>query len=42
MSPPTETPQPAARAALVEVRDAEDREHAEQAIERFAKDYEAK
>jgi transposase-like protein len=34
--------QPAARAALAEVRDAEDREHAEQAIERFKKDYEAK
>ncbi len=34
--------QPAARAALAEVRDAEDREHAENAIERFAKDYEAK
>ncbi len=34
--------QPAARAALQEVRDAEDREHAEKAIERFAEDYEAK
>jgi putative transposase len=34
--------QPAARAALSEVRDAEDRERAEQAIERFTKDYEAK
>ncbi|MGP0111075.1 MAG: IS256 family transposase [Acidimicrobiales bacterium] len=34
--------QPAARAALAEVRDAEDREHAEQAIEQFAQDYEAK
>jgi transposase-like protein len=34
--------QPAARAALQEVRDAEDREHAEQALERFVKDYEAK
>ena len=34
--------QPAARAALHEVRDAEDREHAEQALERFVKDYEAK
>jgi transposase-like protein len=34
--------QPAARAALTEVRDAEDREHAEQAIERFAKDYASK
>jgi putative transposase len=34
--------QPAARAALKEVRDAEDREHAEKALERFAKDYEAK
>jgi len=34
--------QPAARAALAEVRDAEDKEHATQAIERFKKDYEAK
>ncbi len=34
--------QPAARAALKEVRDAEDREHAEKALECFAKDYEAK
>jgi putative transposase len=34
--------QPAARAALAEVRDAEDREHATKAIERFKKDYEAK
>src|ERR1039458_6298021 len=34
--------QPAARAALQEVRDAEDREHAKKALERFAKDYEAK
>ena len=34
--------QPAARAALQEVRDAEDREHAEKALERFVKDYEAK
>jgi transposase-like protein len=34
--------QPAARAALQEVRDAEDREHAAKAIERFAKDYQAK
>jgi len=34
--------QPAARGALAEIRDAEDRAHAEQAIERFAKDYEAK
>jgi transposase-like protein len=34
--------QPAARAALCEVRDAEDREHAEKAIARFKKDYEAK
>jgi putative transposase len=34
--------QPAARAALQEVRDAEDREHAERALERFVKDYEAK
>ena len=32
----------AARAALAEVRDAEDRDHAEKAIERFVKDYEAK
>ena len=34
--------QPAARAALSEVRDAEDREHALKALERFKKDYEAK
>jgi putative transposase len=34
--------QPAARAALAEVRDAEDREHAEKAIERFKIDFEAK
>ena len=34
--------QPAARAALAEVRDAEDKEHATKAIERFKKDYEAK
>ena len=34
--------QPAARAALQEVRDAEDREHAEKALDRFVKDYEAK
>jgi putative transposase len=34
--------QPAARAALQEVRDAEDREHAERVLERFVKDYEAK
>jgi transposase-like protein len=34
--------QPAARATLQAVRDAEDREHAEKALERFAKDYEAK
>jgi transposase-like protein len=34
--------QPAARAALSEVRDAEDKEHATKAIERFKKDYEAK
>jgi transposase-like protein len=34
--------QPAARAALKEVRDAEDREHAEKALERFARDYEVK
>jgi putative transposase len=34
--------QPAARAALAEVRDAEDKEHASQAIERFVKAYEAK
>jgi transposase-like protein len=34
--------QPAARAALKEVRDAEDREHAEEALERFVKDYETK
>jgi putative transposase len=34
--------QPGARAALQEVRDAEDRQHAEKALEHFAKDYEAK
>jgi transposase-like protein len=34
--------QPAARAALKEVRDAEDKEHAEKALESFVKDYEAK
>jgi transposase-like protein len=34
--------QPAVRAALAEVRDAEDREHAHKAIRQFAKDYEAK
>jgi putative transposase len=34
--------QPAARAAVCEIRDAEDREHAQKAIERFKKDYEAK
>lgn len=34
--------QPAARAALCEVRDAEDREHAEKALDAFVKDYEAK
>jgi transposase-like protein len=34
--------QPAARAALAEVRDAEDKEHATKALERFKKDYEAK
>jgi transposase-like protein len=34
--------QPAARGALQEVRDAQDREHAEKALERFAKDYQAK
>ena len=34
--------QPAARAALCEVRDAEDRAHAEKALDRFVKDYEAK
>jgi len=34
--------QPAARGALAEVRDAEDRTHAIEAIERFAKDYGAK
>src|SRR5487761_1364846 len=34
--------QPAARAALKEVRDAEDREHAEQALDSFVKEYEAK
>ena len=34
--------QPAARAALKEVRDAEDREHAETALDSFVKEYEAK
>jgi putative transposase len=34
--------QPAARAALCEVRDAEDREHAEKALARFATEYGAK
>jgi putative transposase len=34
--------QPAARAALNEVRDAENRERAEVALDRFVKDYEAK
>jgi putative transposase len=34
--------QPAARAALAEVRDAEDKEHALKALEGFKKDYEAK
>jgi putative transposase len=34
--------QPAARAALKEVRDAEDRQHAEKALDSFVKDYEAK
>jgi putative transposase len=34
--------QPAARAALAEVRDAEDREHATKALKSFVKDYEAK
>ena len=34
--------QPAARAALKEVRDAEDRDHAEQALDQFVKEYEAK
>jgi putative transposase len=34
--------QPAARAALAEIRDAEDREHAEKAIDQFKADYEAK
>jgi len=34
--------QPAARAALKEVRDAEDREHAEKALDQFIKEYEAK
>src|ERR1039458_957103 len=33
--------QPAARAALKEVRDAEDREHAEKALDQFVKEYEA-
>ena len=34
--------QPAARAALAEIRDAEDRDHAEKALDQFVKDYEAK
>jgi putative transposase len=34
--------QPAARAALCEVRDAEDKKHAQAALTRFVKDYEAK
>ena len=34
--------QPAARAALKEIRDAEDKEHAEKALASFVKDYEAK
>jgi transposase-like protein len=34
--------QPAARAALKEVRDAEDKDHAEKALDQFVKDYEAK
>jgi len=34
--------QPAARAALCEVRDAEDRQHAEKALDQFVNDYEAK
>jgi transposase-like protein len=34
--------QPAARAALCEVRDAEDKEHAQKALKSFVKDYEAK
>ena len=34
--------QPAGRAALCEVRDAEDRAHAEKALDAFVKDYEAK
>ena len=34
--------QPAARAALKEVRDAEDKEHAERALDSFVKEYEAK
>ena len=34
--------QPAARAALCEVRDAEDREHADKALDAFVKGYEAK
>ncbi len=34
--------QPAARAALAEIRDAEDKDHAEKALDQFVKDYEAK
>ena len=34
--------QPAAKKALAEIRDAEDRDHAEAALDRFVKDYEVK
>jgi putative transposase len=34
--------QPAARSALAEIRDAEDKDHAETALDQFVKDYEAK
>jgi putative transposase len=34
--------QPAARAALAEIRDAEDKDHAEAALDQFVKDYEVK
>jgi putative transposase len=34
--------QPAARAALAEIRDAEDKDHADKALDQFVRDYEAK
>ncbi len=39
---PSAVGQPAARAALKEVRDAEGKEHLERALKAFIKDYEAK